>query len=833
VSQRAARRHRKKVQRARRQAGRPVDPAELPRPLRLVLEGQQRFVEYLSGSPDREAAVAMANDRLDEALGRLIETMRPHYAPDVAELVTLRNLVADPETYRETEHEGSLAVVELVALVAAAMEPPAGALAGARGVPGRVVDQADQAARDALDAASMGVLFSSAEDPENPLSPIGFGSVLREMSLRNTEYPHMLRDTLLGLFGATRIESQLVAATGLTIAEILAMVDAADELHQQRWNDRRNLALVAQMALEHPFLPNEQEANREQIEVLTAAAFANPAEAGNLTASDLATATGLSEDKATAFLELFSLDCSEFDPATAAHDLLSGASPLRTRPIVVDSTGRAAVCHSALMVAAIRPRLEEALFAAGAEAMYTKHRGDFVEERAVRLGAGVLPSSTVHTGFEYFVPDPQAASPQDGPSSTPDGYTKLVEGDGLIVLDDIAIIVESKAVDVSEGTRQGRLGGIRRNLSQLITKTVDQAHRMRMRIEKDRGLRLRDGSWLDLSHVREIHSVAVTLEDLSGIATVTSHLVDAGLVDPDALPWIVSLHDLRIIAELVDRPSDFLFFLRRRTHPDVTRKFWAIDELDFYLHFLSTGLYVEPDPDLVASDLPHMPAPTRAERRRYEEQGYEFLTSRTGPLDDWYFHMRGLRSTPAEKPSAVAPAELLKLVDAIAATGKPGWPATVLALVEGSAEMRQLMLDEAARSTARTARDGKTHTFTALWGTSPSTLSLLVFAAVARSVTPAERDRLMLYMRAKKHQTKAAIAATILLDASGTVLDLLYDNTSPGPNAELDELLATLQPLERTAPLPPKARAREKKRQAEQSKIARERKRREEKRRHR
>lgn len=42
----------------------------------------------------------------------------------------------------------------------------------------------------------MRVLFESAGDPTNPLSPIGFGSLLREMSLRNTSYPHMLRDTL-------------------------------------------------------------------------------------------------------------------------------------------------------------------------------------------------------------------------------------------------------------------------------------------------------------------------------------------------------------------------------------------------------------------------------------------------------------------------------------------------------------------------------------------------------------------------------------------------------------------------------------------------------------
>lgn len=36
---------------------------------------------------------------------------------DVAELVHMRNLVGDPEGYRETEHEGNLPVVEIVTLV--------------------------------------------------------------------------------------------------------------------------------------------------------------------------------------------------------------------------------------------------------------------------------------------------------------------------------------------------------------------------------------------------------------------------------------------------------------------------------------------------------------------------------------------------------------------------------------------------------------------------------------------------------------------------------------------------------------------------------------------
>jgi hypothetical protein len=90
-----------------------------------------------------------------------------------------------------------------------------------------------------------------------------------------------------------------------------------------------------------------------------------------------------------------------------------------------------------------------------------------------------------------------------------------------------------------------------------------------------------------------------------------------------------------------------------------------------------------------------------------------------------------------------------------------------------------------------------------------------------------ERERLRSYMRAKKHQAQASIAATVVLDASGEVVDLLYENNVPGPDAALDAMGATLRPLDRPAPIPPKARAKQKRREAEQAKLKRERERRE------
>jgi len=74
---------------------------------------------------------------------------------------------------------------------------------------------------------------------------------------------------------------------------------------------------------------------------------------------------------------------------------------------------------------------------------------------------------------------------------------------------------------------------------------------------------------------------------------MTSELEAKGLIASTEHPWITSLHDLRIVSELAERPSVFLLFLRRRTDPRVTTKFRAIEELDYFMAFLNGKLYVE------------------------------------------------------------------------------------------------------------------------------------------------------------------------------------------------------------------------------------------------
>jgi hypothetical protein len=48
-------------------------------------------------------------------------------------------------------------------------------------------------------------------------------------------------------------------------------------------------------------------------------------------------------------------------------------------------------------------------------------------------------------------------------------------------------------------------------------------------------------------------------------------------------PWIASLHDLKVISKVIERPAEFLLYLRRRADSGVTDYHRAADEPDLFM----------------------------------------------------------------------------------------------------------------------------------------------------------------------------------------------------------------------------------------------------------
>jgi len=800
VTAKAARKAAKRAKERRRSERAAHNNRGLSRPLRLIVESMDSLQEYVSAADSVAAAERLALVRLRQASQDLAKLTAPYDVFDVLELVRLRNGFANPEEYKESEHEGSVAVIELAALVMAGRGQRSGSLPpqdGHRPRADSIVDQVQQLAQQALDAGSMMIMFQAGADTaSDPMATLRFGTLLREVAVRNLSYPHMVEHSLTALFDNATMNAFCASVLGVTVQQVRKVLHAVQALHEAGWQARfdaiGNLGELARR--EMPKYRDGQGISdevRDEVGRLWSQTWSDPADSSDFADVAVAAHADVPVEIATTVLDLFSTDMVPAAPEAAALTFFRGESSLRLRPVLHDPSGTRVAVHGGLLLPAIRPRVEQLLQQSPpAWNSYQKTRGAYVEAEALALLHPHLPQSTVHAGLKYFVPDDTASSPQ----TTPAAFTKLAEGDGLILLDDIAVIVEAKSNALSNNARAGSSGRLKQDLVKIVTKASEQADRMRTRIEQDRGLRLRDDTWLDLSAVREVHSIAVSLEDLSGIATITTDLVQAGVLSSSNLPWVVSLHDLRIISELIARPAELLLYLRRRTEPAVTLRYHAVDELDFFLHMYSAGLYVEPDPDQVARDLPQFGEPRVASRRRYKAQNMQFLTSQTDQLDAWYMHRLGYRSTAAPKPTLNAEPDLLNLVDTLAERNDPGWLAMGTTMLEGSPAARGRCADHGPHLTALTQQDGKPHTICVVGGTRANNSFLIIWSSRGLAEPPATAyKRLVAYVTAKKHQMEVARAVGLLFDpTTNAIICTHFDNRPPDVDLALDELVAEM-----------------------------------------
>ncbi|MEU2235615.1 preprotein translocase subunit SecA [Streptomyces vietnamensis] len=650
----------------------------------------------------------------------------------------------------------------------------------------------------------------AATDPADQLASVSLLIRSAEVWMRNSSYPEMVTTTNLALLdGNPGVRAALKQHLGFDAHDALAVLSACNDLQLDALNQRLRImgATVtgAMAATQKGRLDDEV---KESARSSLLSVFEPSADQATVSVEDITARTGIPAARVTAVVEQFRLDLRADTAADVIDAFTTGRNPLRARPLLVTGNGRLMLPHPALYVFAVRENLEEYLKTlAPVWSQYAKHRGELLESRTRRALDRVFPGARFRDAFEYYVP----ANDDEAQAADPAKYTKRVEGDHLIVVDDVAVIVEDKAVALSALSRGGKKTRIRTDLTGIITKAAEQSGRMRDAIERDGGLRVEKEGWVDLSGIREIHTIAVSLDDISTVLTATAELVRAGLLSIDNIPWTVSLHDLELITELVAHPAQFLLYLRRRRDPDVTVLFHAPDELDLFLYFFEAGLFVEPDPVQVRAAFPFLPEPTAADLRRYNTQTPALVTSRTDALDAW-FHARRHGSSgagTAPKP-AMAPAPLLPLAEELRTRDVQGWlsiGATLLAL-ESTTQRKAARYGDTLLDNPNPSGQGRSLAMPLTPGADPAEGWLLTWATRPAGHDPdavekSARD----YLRAKKHQLGLPRGVVFLYDeATRELAGAFYDGHIGPLDAALTATVHTLRPATDLRTLHPNAK---------------------------
>jgi hypothetical protein len=506
-------------------------------------------------------------------------------------------------------------------------------------------------------------------------------------------------------------------------------------------------------------------------------------------------------------LRHLSYPVGDLEPKAAITQLATGRNPLEGKFFAADGNENYCLIHPAQFLDHARQRLERELRAdPKAWDRYQAHRAHEAEALATDLVENLLDASVARTNVLYRMP------PGKAPSDVPIAVAKtwpVAEADAVFLCENVAILVEVKAGGITPRARAGDARRLAGDLESVLGEASKQARRTRDLIMTHHGLWLESGEWWDLGQVDMVHSIVVSLDDLSVAGIAMDTLARAGLVPVGDYPWFVSLHDLSVIGSVLERPAEFLLYLRRRTSPSVAKLFHTTDELDLLMVFLRGQLYALPDPDLLDAQDPAGARTSAAYRRAYGNQVPIFVQSHTDELDAWVWFDKGVTATPADRPRLQANPFALHLVDKLADRKRPGWFGFGADLLDTD-EAAQRKVEQGYRQiAAASARDGLGHSFTMTvngqWG---YVLLVLGTRGAAESKDEAV-ERLRIYMEAKRYQTKAARSLLVLFgpSADGLVLEdslFLHGAWAYDPNMEARVVAADLIPLR--DPRPPYGR---------------------------
>lgn len=177
------------------------------------------------------------------------------------------------------------------------------------------------------------------------------------------------------------------------------------------------------------------------------------------------------------------------------------------------------------------------------------------------------------------------------------------ETDALVIYDDIAIVIESKAGSLSFPARRGFSKRIERDFRELIGKAYSQASRTADFIRDHSSATFTDAHGrpalkLPGRTFRRIYVLIPLLDTMDAMAMGLSDARSSGLLDEGKeWPWVVSINDLRLVTEMLDSPSAFFHYIDRRLRFNEHSAWFRVhDEVDLLDYFLRAGLFLEEKP---------------------------------------------------------------------------------------------------------------------------------------------------------------------------------------------------------------------------------------------
>ncbi len=625
--------------------------------LRLIDTGRGLIFDQSQMTEDARDQVRSSMVEYAESLPRLVAEEAKRVRDLIYRLPTLTTLSMlgffaygiNPDTYVESEHEWVSNEVEWPTRVALSLpkpidlDPRSPAL-DAEGFQ-QLIDTVRSMHAKQKDLIATEFIRRGREAPD-PRDIVVMQSRLYKLSVRTLIYPHQRKDWLRRLF--TPVEAALKRLVGFSIDDAIWLVERIGIMVNERVRDRldqghKNRDKLRAIARERGFESTaEQDEYLRKLLITWLEAFMD-------VSFTFSPADFESPEIAQAFLDRFSLTFGLPEPRRP------GPVPeLMQRPIVKVDDGKY-LCHIPLLLDAIRPNLESALKASSQDwEAYEDVRSRALEEATTSLWRRAIPAGSVSSGLHYELTNGARG-----------------ELDVMCQVDRTLILCECKAGAIEVPANQG---ASLRSQRKILKKAHRQALRARDHIVHGTGaFRSKTGETLAVrpeEFDRVVLSV-VTLDDSSAYTTNTAYAVGAGIFESREVPWSVTVSDFEIMADLVDLNVLLPHYLMRRARIAQWEQFTAVEELDWFMHYMNEGLWFSGD---------------------LSQLGRINLGSFTQPLDDYYMYVFGPRTKPAPKPSVKIQPQYKQLLRSLEESRPPGWLEAAHILMDVDHGTRQMVI---------------------------------------------------------------------------------------------------------------------------------------------
>jgi hypothetical protein len=295
------------------------------------------------------------------------------------------------------------------------------------------------------------------------------------------------------------------------------------------------------------------------------------------TAEELSEFTKVDLEAVKAFLKTFS--CG-FPSLKAEDKIYEPITILKTKPII-EHEGRYLLPSFPLLIWAVEDVVEAAIKQnQKLNDKYPNIKHDFVLNQGLEFFKTLLPTATVfQPNLFYYVNNDRC------------------ETDGLIIYDQVLFIIEAKGHRITPRAKKGFTDRTEKHLEEIVQESYEQGIRTLKYIEESGVAEFKTKSGeqvlINRKDFDEIVIVSLTLEPVGNMSMAIKATNDIGFFQEEHFPWIISIYDLIVLADLFENPLMLVHYIKRRKKFLSHKILSTYEELDLVSYFLSNGLYIE------------------------------------------------------------------------------------------------------------------------------------------------------------------------------------------------------------------------------------------------